>query len=100
MNIKVYDYDNNVKMIEIPDDKKIESLDIAILSGDETGYIFFTDGSRQKFDASDNRIMSFDDGFYTVPHKRVDAWLNWKPYGTTYSYERQDDFAYLDDEED
>ena len=45
-------------------------------------------------------MMSFDNGFYTVPPKRVDAWLNWKPYGNTYSYERRDDFAYLDDEED
>ena len=40
MCIKFYDDANNVGMIEIPDDKKVESLDITILSGDETGYIF------------------------------------------------------------
>lgn len=92
MYIKIYDYDNNVEMIEIPDGKKIESIDVTVLSGDETGYIFFTDGTRKRFDASNCRMTSFDDGSYTVPPKKVDEWINWKPHGLTNSYERQSDF--------
>lgn len=98
MLIKIYDYDNDTKIIEIPADKEIESIDVTVLSGDETGYIFFTDGTRKRFDASDCRITSFVDGSYTIPSKRVDAWINWKPRGLINSYERQSDF--LDDEED
>lgn len=99
MYIEVYDYNNNVETVEIPNGKEIESIDVTVLSGDETGYIFFTDGTRKRFDASNCRMMSFDDGSYTVPSKRVDAWINWKPHGLTNSYERQSDFD-IDDEED
>lgn len=94
MYIKIYDYNNNAEMVEIPDNKKIESINVTVLSGDETGYIFFTDGSRKRFDASNCRMMSFDDGSYTVPLKKVDEWINWKPRGFTYSYDRQSDFEY------
>lgn len=100
MYIKIYDYNNNAEMVEIPDGKKIKSIDVTILSGDETGYISFTDGTRKEFDASDCRMMSFDDGSYTVSSKKIDEWINWKPRGLTNSYERQSDFCYEDDEED
>lgn len=94
MNIKIYDYDNNVRMVEVPDGKEIESIDVTVLSGDETGYIFFTDGSRKRFDASNCRMMGFDDGSYSVPSKKVNEWINWKPRGFTNSYARQRDFEY------
>ena len=92
MDIKIYDYNNNIEMVEIPDNKKIESINVTVLSGDETGYIFFTDGTRKRFDASNCRMTSFYDGSYTVPSSKVNDWINWKPYGFTYSYNRQDDF--------
>ena len=99
MYIKIYDYDNNAEMVEIPDNKKIESIDVTVLSGDETGYVFFTDGSKKEFDASDCRIMSFDDGSYIVPSKKVNEWINWEPHGLTNSYTRQSDFCHNNEED-
>ena len=48
MTIRIYDFDDNVVKIEIPD-KPIKSIDAIVLSGDETGTIRFD------FDASDDR---------------------------------------------
>lgn len=100
MCIKFYDDANNVGMIEIPDDKKIESVNIIIPSSNENGYIFFTDGSKQDFDGSDKRMISFNNGFYTISLKKVEEWLNWKPHGSVYSYRQQDDFTYPNDDEE
>ena len=54
MKIRIYDYANNAVNIEIPD-KPIKRIDVIVLSGDETGTIWFEDGTRIGFDASDNR---------------------------------------------
>lgn len=95
MKIKIYDYDDKAKEIEIPDDKQIESINVRIYSGDETGFINFTDDTSIIFDASNNRCMSFDDGCYIVEGDDIEAWLKWKPCGDklTYSYARQDAFS-------
>lgn len=54
MTIRIYDYDDNVVKIEIPD-KPIKSINVIVLSGDETGTIRFEDGTQFDFDASDDR---------------------------------------------
>ena len=99
MKIKIYDYDDKVKEIEIPDDKQIESINVRIYSGDETGFINFTDDTSIIFDASDNRCMSFDDGFYIVEGDDIQKWLNWTSthgeYLLPYSYMRQMVFSGL-----
>lgn len=97
MKMKIYDYDDKVKEIEIPDDKQIESIDVRICSGDETGYINFTDNTSIMFDASCTRCMLFDDGYYNVEGDDIEAWLNWIPthgeYLLPYSYMRQMAFS-------
>ena len=95
MKVKIYDYDNKAKEIKIPDDKQIESIDVRIRSGDETGYINFTDDTSIIFDASDDRDIPYDDGCYIVKGNDIEAWLKWKPCGgrLTHSYARQDTFS-------
>lgn len=95
MIITIYDYDNKETKITLPD-KNIKEIYVHVLSGDETGYVRFEDDSRIDFDASDCRIVGYDDGKYFVTGKDIQKWINFKPphYGTN-SYRRQSLFDEL-----
>lgn len=96
MILKIYDYDNAVKEITVPD-KEIREIVVHVLSGDETGFVEFTDGEKVYFDASDCRLHGFDDGLYIVHGKAIQKWINFQPSGDrTVSYERMD--AFFDNE--
>lgn len=63
-------------------DGLITKIDVTIISGDETGLVYFVkDGkaSRVAFDASvGTRFISYDDGTYTVEGKdNIKKWLSW-----------------------
>ena len=93
MTIRIYDYDNNVVKIEIPD-KPIKSIYVTILSGDEIGIIRFEDGTQFDFDTSDDRITDFYDGSYVVEGDDIVRWLEFRPRaGCTASYARQEMFS-------
>ena len=66
MKFKIYDYDNKATTIETLD-KPIQSILVTILSGDETGTIYFEDGSNQLFDASECRSTDYFDGANGIP---------------------------------
>lgn len=60
----------------------ITKIDVTIISGDETGLVYFVkDGkaNRVAFDASvGTRFISYDDGTYTVEGKdNIKRWLSW-----------------------
>lgn len=60
----------------------ITKIDVTIISGDETGLVYFVkDGkaNRIAFDASvGTRFISYDDGTYTVEGKEnIKKWLSW-----------------------
>lgn len=74
MKFKIYDYDNKATIVEISD-KPIHHITVTILSGDETGIIYFKDGTTQSFDASDCRNTSYFDSEYDVLGKVVDEWI-------------------------
>lgn len=104
MIITIYDYANTAKEIELPD-KDVLEIAVTVLSGDETGYVKFTDGTEIEFDASDCRLMSYYDGAYTVEGENIQKWIDFKPSGNrfTVSYERREKFffdAYDEDEDD
>ena len=92
----IYDYSNretvcHVKKHNLSDVKEIF---VWVVSGDETGDLLMSDGTVYSFDASDNRIMSFDDGCYTINEKEdIEKWFNFKPTEkeshSTLSYVRQ-----------
>lgn len=93
MNMRIYDYNNRVTEIELPDNKQIKAIVVQILSGDETGFVRFTDGSNIGFDASNCRCICFNDGCYMVDGEDIVKWLNWDPCGFNYSYARYDAFC-------
>ena len=76
-----YDYKGRKRVF--PDiDGFITKIDVTIISGDETGLVYFVkDGkaNRVAFDASvGTRFISYDDGTYTVEGKdNVKKWLSW-----------------------
>lgn len=96
----IFDFDNEAVDIKLPE-KQIASINISVVSGDETGNVIFKDGEIVSFDASGCRLMNFYDGSYSVAGENIQKWLDFKPTGKgTASYERQDLFSGLmeDDE--
>lgn len=88
MIITIYDYQNDAKEITLPDKEIVEIL-VNILSGDETGFVKFVDGTKIKFDASDDRFTNYYDGMYTLKGENIQKWIDFKPSGNrTVSYER------------
>lgn len=96
-----YDYKGRKKMF--PDiDGFITKIDVTIISGDETGLIYFVkDGksNRIAFDASvGTRFISYDDGTYTVEGKdNIKRWLSWsydkdKAKNVNYAIQHMTDF--------
>lgn len=96
-----YDYKGRKKMF--PDiDGFITKIDVTIISGDETGLVYFVkDGkaSRVAFDASvGTRFISYDDGTYTVEGKdNIKKWLSWsydkdKAKNVNYAIQHMADF--------
>lgn len=96
-----YDYKGRKKMF--PDiDGFITKIDVTIISGDETGLVYFVkDGkaSRVAFDASvGTRFISYDDGTYTVEGKdNIKKWLSWsydkdKAKNVNYAIQHMTDF--------
>lgn len=74
MKFKIYDYNNKATVVEIPD-KPINYIHVVVLSGDETGVVYFKDGTTQSFDASDCRNTRYFDGEYDVLGKVVGEWI-------------------------
>lgn len=96
-----YDYKGRKRVF--PDiDGFITKIDVTIISGDETGLVYFVkDGkaSRVAFDASvGTRFISYDDGTYTVEGKdNIKKWLSWsydkdKAKNVNYAIQHMTDF--------
>lgn len=96
-----YDYKGRKRVF--PDiEGLITRVDVTIISGDETGLIYFVkDGkaNRMAFDASvGTRFISYDDGTYTVEGKEnIKKWLSWsydkdKAKNANYAIQHMTDF--------
>ena len=90
MKFRIYDYDNKASVVEIPD-KPIDYIHVIVLSGDETGIVYFKDGTTQSFDASDCRNTNCFDEEYIVDDMYIKEWIAINPKVGSYdtkSYER------------
>lgn len=94
MKMQIYDYANRKHFVELPN-KEIKSIFVLVLSGDETGEVEFTDGTSVGFDASNARLMDYNDGYYLVEGEDIQKWLNWKASedSIVVSYDRQRAFS-------
>ena len=86
MKFKIYDYDNEKVEVEVPD-KPIHHITVTILSGDETGVIYFKDGTTQAFDASECRCTGYFDDQYVVLGSQVEKWASINPRVSECKYE-------------
>lgn len=88
MVITVYDWANKPKFIDVPVESAegIASIDIQIISGDETGVIMLKDGTEISFDASDDRVRNYYDGEYTLTSAEDIA--KWNSYTEKDSHSR------------
>lgn len=95
MVITVYDWANKPKFIDVPVEsvEGIASIDIQIISGDETGVITLKDGTEISFDASDDRTLHYYDGEYTLTSTEViEKWNSYTEkdsHSRTISYNRR-----------
>lgn len=78
MDICVYDWGGHLTKIKLPD-KPISRIDVAVLSGDETGHIVFKDGTIISFDSSNCRNWDHMEGFYSLYGEEIQEWINFKP---------------------
>lgn len=96
MVITVYDWDNKPKFIDVPVESidDIASIDICVISGDKTGSINLKDGTIIPFDASDDRVITYYDGEYTLSDPEdIEKWIEFKPDDSrTISYLRRNQF--------
>lgn len=73
----IYDWDNNEKTVTI-EDKPIEAIVVNVVSGDETAYIYYEDGTEKYIDSSNNRLESYLDETYLIKKNEVENWINFK----------------------
>jgi len=76
MRIELLDYGNSRKAFNIPEKDDIYDATIQILSGDEVLKVITKDGQLHVYDASNTRIVCFDDGEYIVYSPGVDLFEN------------------------
>lgn len=74
MKIRIYDYNGDPTVVELKD-SPILLMTMKEVSGDEILVVRYKDGTRQVFDSSDCRIMSFDDGEYDIIGEDIEKFL-------------------------
>ena len=93
----IYDFGNRETVCHVKEHNlsDVKEIFVWVVSGDETGNLTMQDGTIYDFDASDDRIVDFNDGSYTIKGKEdIEKWLNFKPtekeFHSTLSYVRQE----------
>lgn len=92
-----YDYLNRPATFSKSAMENITKIEVTVMSGDETGCLYGVCNGmhwKYRFDASESRFASYDDGSYTVEgRENVEKWINWsydpeKAIYAEYSMER------------
>lgn len=93
----IYDWNNNETICHVKDHdmSDVKEIFVNVISGDETGDLLMSDGTVYSFDASDDRVLPFNDGCYIINEKEeIEKWFNFKPTEkephSTLSYTRQE----------
>lgn len=76
MRIELLDYSNRRKAFNIPEKGDILVATIQVSSGDEVLKVITKDEQLHVYDASDTRIVCFDDGEYIVYSTGIDLFEN------------------------
>lgn len=91
MKIKILDYNNRAKEVDVGELKDIRKMKVEVVTGDEILNVTYKDGSEKRFDSADDRTRAFFDGDYELYNTETEPeinelenpeWLN----RTNYSY--------------
>ena len=66
MKIKILDYRDRVKEVDVGELKDVEKMHVEVGTGDEILNVTYKDGHVKRFDSSDDRTRYFYDGYYNV----------------------------------
>ena len=66
MKIKLLDYENNIKVVDVGDIKEIEFMCIEVISGDEVLLVIYKDHTIKEFDSSNTRCEDRHEGRYLI----------------------------------
>ena len=69
MKIRLLDYKNKIIVVDVGDIKKIGSMYIEVLSGDEVLYVIYKDYTIKEFDSSNTRCKDHLDARYPIYNK-------------------------------
>lgn len=94
MRFQIYGFNNEPRTILLlnRDVADISQIFVRVLSGDETGFVEFTDGKREYFDSSCSRFTEYFDGEYIVKGEDIPKWLEFRASSGTIAYRRRDKF--------
>ena len=71
MKIKLLDYENNIKVVDVGDIKEIGSMYIEVLSGDEVLLVIYKDYTKAEFDSSNTRREDSLEGEYPIYNEQL-----------------------------
>ena len=75
MKFTIYDYNDKATEVDTGD-KEIKELFVQVLSGDEVVTVDYDDGTKETFDSSTNRLVSYVEESYIVQKDRIQDWIN------------------------
>ena len=71
MKIKLLDYETKIKVVDVGDIKKIGSMYIDVISGDEVLVVVYKDYTIKEFDSSNTRCEDLREGRYLIYNEQL-----------------------------
>ena len=71
MKIKLLDYEDKTKVVDVGDIKEIKSMYIEVISGDEVLLVIYKDYTIKEFDSSNTRCEDRHEGRYLIYNEQL-----------------------------
>ena len=95
MTIKILDYKDRVKEVDVGELKDIRKMVVEVVTGDEILIVVYKDNTTKIFDSSDDRTRDYYDGDYVLYNTETEPeideldnpeWLSRTNYSYLYEY--------------
>ena len=71
MKIKLFDCEDNIKVVDVGDIKEIGSMYIEVISGDEVLFVVYKNYIIKEFDSSNTRCEDCHEGGYPIYNEQL-----------------------------
>lgn len=78
MKFNIYDYKDNAVEIDTKG-RKVASISVDVISGDERIEIMYENGSFVMVDSSSNRYIDYYNGSYELSGDKLSEWMKYTP---------------------